>query len=96
VTRPHSKLLNGLVLAPAMQLRQTVEGRLVAAAHFDGTGPGDDGAAAAIKLFDAMKGMISSGASLTLDCHRLGHRPVPKDGFPPLGASRALQGFTSP
>ena len=31
VTKPHAKCLNGLVMSPAMQLRQTAEGRLVAA-----------------------------------------------------------------
>jgi glycine/D-amino acid oxidase-like deaminating enzyme len=76
----HTKCLNGLVILPAMQLRQTAEGRLVAAAGFDDADPDADGAVAAAALFDAMKGMIASGASLFPDFHVVGRRPIPKDG----------------
>jgi hypothetical protein len=34
-TQPHAKLLNGFGVSHAMQLRQTPEGRLLAAIHFE-------------------------------------------------------------
>jgi hypothetical protein len=68
-------------MSPRMQLRQTSEGRLVAAASFDGADPDADGAITATALFDAMKGMIASGTSLSPDFHVIGRRPIPKDGF---------------
>src|SRR5258708_30781256 len=68
-TKPHPKCLNGLIMSPAMQLRQTAEGRLVAAASFDGADPDADGAVAAAALFDAIQGMIASGAALPPDFH---------------------------
>jgi glycine/D-amino acid oxidase-like deaminating enzyme len=92
-TKPHTKCLNGLVLSPAMQLRQTAEGRLLAAARFDAADPDADGAVAAAALFDAIKGMIASGASLSPDFHVVGRRPIPKDGFPAVGRADGIPGL---
>ena len=92
-TKPHPKRLNGLVMSPAMQLRQTAEGRLVAAAGFDGADPDADGAVAAAALFDAIKDMIASGASLSPDFHVVGCRPMPSDGFPAVGRADGLPGL---
>lgn len=93
VTRPHERLLNGLVMAPEMHVRQTAEGRLVAGADFGGSDPGDDAAAAAVEAVDTLKGMLKSGASLVLDHHTLGHRPVPEDGFPAVGRVDGIAGL---
>jgi glycine/D-amino acid oxidase-like deaminating enzyme len=92
-TKPHSKRLNGLVMSPSMQLRQTAEGRLVAAAGFDDADPDADVAVAAAALFDAIKGMIASGESLSPDFHVVGHRPIPKDGFPAVGRADGIPGL---
>jgi glycine/D-amino acid oxidase-like deaminating enzyme len=94
VTQPHPRrLLNGLIMAPELQLRQTGEGRFVAAAGFDDADPGADGAAAAAAVFDTVKGMISSGASVASDFHVVGRRPVPKDGFPAVGRAGGIPGL---
>jgi len=92
-TQPHAKQLNGLVMSPVMQLRQTPEGRLVAAVNFQ-NGNGDaDGAAAAAAAFDTMRGMITSGASLLPESHVVAHRPIPKDGFPVVGRAAGIAGL---
>ena len=93
VTRPHDRLLDGLVMAPEMHVRQTAQGRLVAGADFGGSDPGDDAAATAAELVDTLKGMLKSGASLALDHHMLGHRPVPEDGFPAVGRVDGIAGL---
>jgi hypothetical protein len=64
-----------------MQLPQTPDGRLVAATGFDDANPDANGAVAAAALFEAMKSMIDSGASLSPDFHVVGRRPIPKDGW---------------
>lgn len=93
VTRPHARCLNGLVMSPEMQLRQTLEGRLVAAAGFADTGSDADGAAESAALIDAMQGMIVSGASISPDYHVIGRRPMPQDGFPVVGKVDAIPGL---
>jgi len=42
VTKPCGKLLNGLVMAPEIHLRQTVEGRLVASTDFEESNRGEE------------------------------------------------------
>jgi len=93
VTQPHARCLNGLVMSPEMQLRQTTEGRLVAATGFADTDPDADGAAEAAALIDAIRGMFVSGASITPNYHVIGSRPMPQDGFPVVGSVDAIPGL---
>jgi glycine/D-amino acid oxidase-like deaminating enzyme len=90
VTQPHDECLKGLVMAPAMQVRQTAEGRLIATADIAAD---DDGAAKAAVLIDAMRTMIVSGASISADYHVAARRPMPPDGFPVVGRIDALPGL---
>jgi len=92
-TQLHAKLLNGLVMSPAMQLRQTPEGRLVAAVNFRDGNVDADGAVAAAAAFDTMRGMIVSDASLVSEAHVVGVRPIPKDGFPVVGRAADIAGL---
>ena len=93
VTKPHAKLLNGLVMPPGMQVRQTAEGRLVATASFDGTDPRIDAATVATGVLHAMQDLLCGGASLAVDYHIVAHRPIPEDGFPIVGRSAAIEGL---
>jgi glycine/D-amino acid oxidase-like deaminating enzyme len=92
VTRPRAKCLNGLVMSPEMQLRQTAEGRLIATSGF-ADNPDADGAAEAAALVDAMRRMIVSGASIVQDYHVVGRRPMPRDGFPIVGSVGHVPGL---
>jgi glycine/D-amino acid oxidase-like deaminating enzyme len=92
-TQPHPRRLNGLVMSPALQLRQTPEGRFLAAAGFDG-GSGDVHAAdAAAAAFDEMRGMMTSVAHPVAEGHVVGQRPVPSDGFPVIGRAAGASGL---
>lgn len=93
VSRPHAPLLNGLVMAPEIHMRQTQDGRLVAGADFGGADPGADAAGTAAALFDTLQRMLHGGASLAPDRHLLGHRPTPADGFPAVGRVRGIAGL---
>jgi glycine/D-amino acid oxidase-like deaminating enzyme len=47
----------------------------------------------AAELFVALKGMIRFGDALTPEFHVLGHRPIPKDGFPAVGRVDGVGGL---
>ncbi len=92
-SRPAPKMLNGLVMAPELHLRQTAEGRIIAGSDFGGTDPGDNPQAAADALFDKVRAALKSGEALELDFHTVGYRPTPKDGLPILGNAGAAPGL---
>lgn len=89
-SRPHAPLLNGLVMADWVHMRQTVEGRLVAGADYGGADPGPDPEATARGLFDIMKSMLNGAEALEYDTYTLGFRPTPFDGFPALGRPKGI------
>lgn len=93
VSKPSSRLLNGLVMAPEMHLRQTADGRIIAGDDFGGSDPGQDAAAAAQALFGQLKSLLRSGETLEFDHYSLGFRPTPGDGFPAIGRPRGIAGL---
>ena len=92
-SRPTKKLLNGLVMAPGLHMRQTLEGRIIAGGDFGGTDPGGNPEAAARRLFTKVQAALKGGEALELDFHTIGHRPTPRDGFPILGEVDAAPGL---
>lgn len=94
VTKPYAKVINGLVMAPEMHIRQMPDGRLIAGADFGGSDPGADAEAAARDLFQAMCGMFDPRADLVFDHYTLGHRPIPADDFPVVGRAPGIDGLS--
>ena len=99
VTNPQPKLLNGLVMAPQMHIRQQPDGRLIAGADFGGgelaEGDGTEAAkVAALSLLDMMRGFFTSAGNLALDRYTIGHRPTPADGFPVIGRAPGIGGLS--
>lgn len=92
-SRPYRKLLNGLVLAELLHMRQTAEGRIIAASDFGGADPGVDAEATARELFAVLKAMLRGGEGLELDFHTVGYRPTPIDGFPIIGRAEGMDGL---
>ncbi len=84
-SRPVPPMLNGLVLAPGLHLRQTSEGRLVGGSDFGGMDPGADPQAAATELFGKLQQSLKGGEALEMEFLTIGHRPTPRDGFPIIG-----------
>ncbi|MER8372750.1 FAD-binding oxidoreductase [Mesorhizobium sp. M1406] len=91
-SRPYKKLLNGLVLAERLHMRQTAEGRIIAGSDFGGADPGMDPQDTARALFAAMKAMLRDSDGLELDFHTVGYRPTPIDGFPIIGRAEGMDG----
>jgi len=92
-TAPHPPVLNGLLITPIMELRQTAEGRLLAIGDIDETQAEGDGTEPAIALLDAMRSMIDTGDALQPDFHAVAFRSIPQDGFPAVGRARDLPGL---
>jgi glycine/D-amino acid oxidase-like deaminating enzyme len=92
-SHPYRKLLNGLVLAERLHMRQTAEGRIIAGSDFGGADPGTDAEATARDLFAATKGMLRGADGLELDFHTVGYRPTPVDGFPIIGRTKGVDGL---
>lgn len=92
-SRPHGPLLNGLVLAPELHMRQTVDGSIVAGTDFGGGDPGRDAAATARDVFGQLQLMLIGGEALELAGYSVGFRPVPSDGFPIVGRPAGREGM---
>lgn len=92
-SRPAEKLLNGLVLAERLHMRQTGDGTIVAGSDFGGADPGADAGETARALFDAVKAMLAGGERLAFDRYTVGYRPTPADGFPVIGPAHGIGGL---
>jgi glycine/D-amino acid oxidase-like deaminating enzyme len=92
-TRPHARLLQGIVLAPELHMRQTDERRIVIGSDFGGADPGDDAAATASDLLAGAKRMLDGGDTVEFDRFTIGHRPTPADGLPVIGRPPACPGL---
>ncbi|MFT4183477.1 MAG: FAD-binding oxidoreductase, partial [Rhizobium sp.] len=92
-SRPAPRLLNGLVMAPGLHMRQTPEGRIIAGSDFGGTDPGRDPQKAAGELLAKVRSMLRDSDGLELDFHTIGYRPTPKDGFPIIGGAEGVPGL---
>jgi glycine/D-amino acid oxidase-like deaminating enzyme len=91
------RLLNGRVISSGPHIRQTAKGRILAGSVFAGGDPGQNPRKTAEELFVRVKDMFNLEAgdadALQLDFFTVGHRPMPRDGLPILGAS-GLEGLT--
>ncbi len=92
-TRPAPKIFNGLVMAPDMHVRQLEDGSLLAGADFGGSDPGEDAEATARSVFAGLQAMLKGGEKLVFDRYQIGHRPMPADGFPIVGAAPNAPGL---
>jgi glycine/D-amino acid oxidase-like deaminating enzyme len=92
-SKPVPKMLNGLIIAPELHVRQTHDGRIIAGSDFGGTDPGSDAEGAARDLFAKLKAFLKGGESLEMDFYTVGYRPTPQDGVPILGAAGNVEGL---
>ncbi|MBN9549979.1 MAG: FAD-binding oxidoreductase [Alphaproteobacteria bacterium] len=92
-SRPHRKLLNGLVHAEKLHMRQTAEGRIIAGSDFAGGDPGENPQATARELFAVTKAALHGADGLELDFHTVGYRPTPADGFPIISRADGVGGL---
>jgi glycine/D-amino acid oxidase-like deaminating enzyme len=92
-SKPVSGMLNGLVIATELHVRQTHEGRIIAGSDFGGSDPGGDPEGTARDLFAKVRAFLRGGDALEMDFHTVGYRPTPKDGFPIVGSVNGVEGL---
>jgi len=92
-SRPHKRLLNGIVLAPGLHMRQTRAGRLVAGSDFGGADAGAEPETTAAALLAKARSMLKDADALELDFLTIGYRPTPKGGFPAIGRVNHMPGL---
>jgi glycine/D-amino acid oxidase-like deaminating enzyme len=92
-TKPAAELLKGLVLAPGIHVRQTVEGRLVAGSDIAGADLESKAQEVAADLHAKLQSFVSGAEDLELERFTLGLRPSPPDGIPAFGRTRLRQGL---
>ncbi|KAH9903574.1 FAD dependent oxidoreductase [Xylariomycetidae sp. FL2044] len=93
-SRPTTKkLLNGIVNAQKLHLRQTLDGRILSGSEFAGGDPGDDPQKTAEEHFRKVQAALKGGDELEYDYYTIGVRPQPADGHPILGPT-GLDGVT--
>lgn len=86
-------LLNGIVNAEQLHVRQTLDGVIRSGSEFSGGDPGDDPQKTAEELFGRVQEALAGGDELVFDHYTVGYRPTPEDGLPILG-STGLDGLT--
>ncbi len=89
---PH--MLNGLVMAPELHVRQTSEGRLVAGSDFGGADPGGNPEKTARDLFAKVQALLRGGGYLKMEGFTVGVRPALPDGVPCVGAVPGYDGLS--
>jgi len=92
-SKPVPAMLNGLVIATELHVRQTHEGRIIAGSDFGGSDPGGDPEGTARDLFAKVRAFLRGGDALEMDFHTVGYRPTPKDGFPIVGNVNGVEGL---
>ncbi|RGP75150.1 opine oxidase subunit b [Fusarium longipes] len=85
-TKPTSKrLINGVINAPELHVRQTVEGALRFGSSYAGGDLGDDAEKTALQLFAKLQKSVVGGDELEYSHYTIGHRVLPEDDLPILG-----------
>lgn len=87
------RLLNGIVLAPQCNVRQTREGRLIAGSDFAGADPKGEEDRMARDLLARVKALVRGAEDLDVDFITVGHRPTSADGFPAIGRPEGVEGL---
>ncbi|KAF9773463.1 hypothetical protein IL306_008704 [Fusarium sp. DS 682] len=80
-----AKLINGVINAPELHIRQTLEGALLFGSSYAGGDLGDDPEKTARELFSKLQKSVIDGDKLEYSHYTIGHRVLPEDGLPILG-----------
>ena len=85
-SKPAKPVLDRLVLAPHVHVKQDPSGAVVAGRDFGGGPVGDDPEREAHKLLDDVTCLVPGLSGLVLDHITIGRRTLPADGLPVVGS----------
>ena len=92
-TAPHERLVEHLLVAPGLEVRQGGDGRLHAGLDFVGTFDEARPENTMMQVMARLKKMLKGAGHLKPDGFTVGERPTPPDGFPALGAAPGIAGL---
>lgn len=92
-TRPVSGVLNGLVLAQGLHMRQKANGQILAGSDFQGAELAEDPESGGAELMRRLEGALNSPEPLVLERTSTGYRPTPADGMPVIGRPPGVAGL---
>jgi glycine/D-amino acid oxidase-like deaminating enzyme len=81
------------VVGPGMDVRQTLEGRLIIGSDFGGSPITGDPAAIAKDLLETVRRQVRGAENARMERYTIGHRPTPADGFPVIGFVPPVSGL---
>ena len=83
--KPAGRLLECVVEAPGLHVKQELDGRIVAGESFGGGPVPNDPEAEGARLLARIKSRLRSAEALELERVSVGLRPIPEDGLPAVG-----------
>ncbi|HEX2431714.1 MAG TPA: FAD-binding oxidoreductase [Aestuariivirgaceae bacterium] len=92
-TAPLEPVLRRIVVGPGMDVRQTLEGRLIIGSDFGGSPITGDPAAIAKDLLETVRRQVRGAENARMERYTIGHRPTPADGFPVIGFVPPVSGL---
>lgn len=90
---PVRHVLNGLILAEGLHLRQKPDGALLAGADFKGAELEGDAEGGGRELLRRAMGALDLDQDLSLERTTTGYRPTPEDGLPVVGRVPGVAGL---
>ncbi len=93
-TKPVSRVLNGLVLAEGLHMRQKANGQILAGSDFQGAELADDPKSGGEELIRRLGSALKNSEPLVLERTTTGYRPTPADGLPVIGRPHGISGLS--
>jgi glycine/D-amino acid oxidase-like deaminating enzyme len=90
---PLPPVLRRIVIGPGMDVRQTLEGRIIVGSDFGGSPVAGDPEAVAGGLLETIRARVRGAEHARMERYTIGHRPMPADGFPVIGFLPAASGL---
>jgi glycine/D-amino acid oxidase-like deaminating enzyme len=92
-TRPLPRLLRQVIVGPALHMRQTLDGKLIAGSDFGGSPIERGPAVVADELMTELRSAIAGAEDAVMARYSIGYRPTPKDGLPIAGPIPGFEGL---
>ncbi len=92
-TAPHERLIERVLVAPGLEVRQGGDGRLHVGTDFLGSFDDLRPEETMVRLMTRLRSMLKGAERLKPDGFTVGESPTPADGFPALGAAPGIKGL---
>jgi glycine/D-amino acid oxidase-like deaminating enzyme len=92
-TAPLEPVLRRIIVGPGMDVRQTLQGQLIAGSDFGGSPVTGEPTDIANDLLEIVRRRVRGAENARMERYSIGHRPMPADGFPVIGFLPPVSGL---